>query len=138
MVAVRLRSHVEILAGPIGPRHLGKPGTMEAAVAYIEHQWTNLGDTVTRHTYQVNHYTVANLVIERAASRSPWEILVVGAHYDTVDTTPGADDNASAVAMLIETARLLRHHTPQRTLRFVAFPCEEPTYFYSDSMGSEQ
>ncbi len=60
-----------------------------------------------------------------------------GAHYDTYFTTPGADDNASAVAVLIETARLLRDFNPKRTIRFVSFACEEPPHFHTDDMGSQ-
>ena len=60
-----------------------------------------------------------------------------GAHYDTVHCTPGADDNASAVAVLLEVARLLRDHQGKRTARYVAFACEEPPYFHCDAMGSQ-
>jgi Zn-dependent M28 family amino/carboxypeptidase len=61
----------------------------------------------------------------------------LGAHYDTVSITPGADDNASAVAVLIEAARLLRGTTFRRTVRFVAFTCEEPPHFSIGTMGSQ-
>jgi Zn-dependent M28 family amino/carboxypeptidase len=64
------------------------------------------------------------------------EIVVVGAHYDTVDECPGADDNASGVAALLELARLLKDSHPARTIRFVAFVNEEPPWFQTDNMGS--
>ena len=54
-----------------------------------------------------------------------------------VETTPGADDNASAVAVLIETARLVRDLNPACTIRFVSFACEEPPHFYTGDMGSQ-
>lgn len=134
----RLRSHVDILAGLIGPRHLGKPQSLEAAATYIERQLRELGDTVTRQRYPVDDAEVANLVAERPGTHVPKQIVVVGAHYDTIPSTPGADDNASAVAMLIEVARLMAPNPTRRTLRFVSFPCEEQPYFYSDTMGSQQ
>src|SRR5690606_8784634 len=60
------------------------------------------------------------------------------AHYDVAENTPGADDNASAVAGLLELARLFAEHLPTSEFyyEFVAFACEEPPYFYSENMGS--
>jgi hypothetical protein len=133
----RLRSHVNLLAGIIGPRYLGKPSTIDATTAYITQQFTDIGDTVTRQTYSVNNTTASNLIIDRPGSTHPDQIVIVGAHYHTVPSTPGADDNASAVAMLIEVARLLKPLAFRRTLRFVSFACEEPPHFYTDTMGSQ-
>ncbi len=133
----RLHLHVERLAGLIGPRHLGRPSSLEAAAAYIENEFASLDDTIERQTYQVYHHEVTNLVVERSGTDYPQEIVILGAHYDTVAETPGADDNASAVAVLIEVARLLGRYIFQRTLRFVAFTCEEPPHFYTDTMGSQ-
>jgi Zn-dependent M28 family amino/carboxypeptidase len=134
----RLRGHADVLAGLIGPRHLGRPTSVEAAAAYIEQQFTAFGDTVERQPYAVGDQTAENLVVERTGRGDPGEIIVLGAHYDTVPETPGADDNASAVALLIEAARLLVPIETRRTLRFVSFACEEPPHFYTDTMGSEQ
>ncbi|MCG2741498.1 MAG: M28 family peptidase [Syntrophaceae bacterium] len=61
---------------------------------------------------------------------------MIGAHYDTVAGTPGADDNASAVAILLEMCRLLKGYSPERTLKLVFFTLEEPPIFRSESMGS--
>lgn len=137
-LAARLKGHVDVLAGLIGPRHLGKPIALEAAATYIERQFVAIGDTVTRQPYTVETSEVANLVAERPGTHRPEQIVVVGAHYDTIPTTPGADDNASAVAMLVEVARLLAGNPMRRTLRFVGFPCEEMPYFHSETMGSQQ
>src|SRR5262249_6353801 len=82
-------------------------------------------------------HEVANLIVERRGTQRPDQIVILGAHYDTVDTTPGADDNASAVAVLIEVARLLAGRPRRRTVRFVAFACEEFPHFATDSMGSQ-
>ena len=133
----RLHLHVDRLAGLIGPRHIGRPSSLAAAAAYIANEFSLLGDTIERQTYEVDHHEVANLIVERKGSNRPQEIVILGAHYDTVAETPGADDNASAVAVLIEVARLLFNQKFQRTLRFVAFTCEEPPHFYTDTMGSQ-
>ena len=132
----RLHSHVHELASVIGPRHPGEPRTMDAAAAYIDRKLSDLGYPVARQTYTVDGCEVANLVAEQTGTGRPQQIVVVGAHYDTIPTTPGADDNASAVAMLIEVASMLRKVRTQRTIRFVAFACEEPPYYFGDAMGS--
>ena len=133
----RLYTHVDRLAGLIGPRHPGRPNSMEVTATYISEQFAALGDPVERQVYSLDNCEVANLVVERPGKRRAREVVIVGAHYDTIPSTPGADDNASAVAMLIEVARILRPVESQRTVRFVAFPCEEPPHFYTDSMGSQ-
>jgi hypothetical protein len=136
-LAQRLRVHVERLAGLIGERHLRRRSALEAAAAVIEREFAALGDAVERQTYDAGGGEVANLIVERRGVQQPGDIVILGAHYDTVEGTPGADDNASAVAVLIEVARLLRNHLAQRTLRFVAFACEEPPHFYTQTMGSD-
>ncbi|MFQ5544129.1 MAG: M20/M25/M40 family metallo-hydrolase, partial [Nitrospiria bacterium] len=65
-------------------------------------------------------------------------VIVIGAHYDTVQGSPGADDNASGVAVLLETARLLQKITLEKTIVFVAFANEESPFFRTDAMGSAQ
>lgn len=110
---------------------------MEAAAGYIERELTALGESVERQTYPVGDQQAVNLVVEHQGTRRPEQIVILGAHYDTVPETPGADDNASAVAMLIEVARLLNGVSARRTLRFVAFANEEPPHFYSQTMGSQ-
>lgn len=133
----RLRAHVERLAGLIGPRHLGKPSSMEATIAYLERELSADGETVGRHVYPIGRQEGVNLIVERRGTRRAEEIVVVGAHYDTLECTPGADDNASAVAVLIEAARLLHGCQHQRTVRFIAFTCEEHPHFATGTMGSD-
>jgi Zn-dependent M28 family amino/carboxypeptidase len=136
-LAERLHTHVDRLAGLIGPRHLGKPAALNAAATYIEREFQSLGDVVERKSYDVDGQQATNLVIERRGTRYPNELVILGAHYDTVPTTPGADDNASAVAVLIEAARLTFSAKPRRTVRYVAFTCEEPPHFHLSTMGSQ-
>jgi hypothetical protein len=136
-LAKRLKWHVDRLAGLIGPRHVGRPAALSAAATLIEREFTESGYTVEQQTYLAGGVEVANLIVEIPGTDRADEILVVGAHYDTVPSTPGADDNASAVAVLVEVARLMRRWRPQRSVRFVAFPCEEPPHFYTAEMGSQ-
>lgn len=132
-----LRLHVDRLAGLIGPRTLRKPKTIQATIGYMEGQWSEMGYQTVRETYDALGDEATNLIVEQIGTKRPDEIVLLGAHYDTVFTTPGADDNASAVAVLLEVSRLLKEYRCQRTIRYVAFACEEPPYFNLDSMGSQ-
>ncbi|MEO1526664.1 MAG: M28 family metallopeptidase [Planctomycetota bacterium] len=133
----RLRLHVDRLAGLIGPRYLEKPKTIEATIGYLTTQWREMGYQIEEETYDALGHQATNLIVEIPGSRRADEIVLLGAHYDTVYATPGADDNASAVAVLLEASRLLHGSAGTRSLRFVAFACEEPPYFNFDAMGSQ-
>jgi Zn-dependent M28 family amino/carboxypeptidase len=135
-VAERLRGHVEHLAARIGERNLGRPGTLEAAADYIEAQLYASGYEVRRQVYEVRGVASANLEATLAGGARAQEILVIGAHYDTVPGSPGANDNASGVAALLEIARALRTLRPNLTLHFVAFVNEEPPFFMTQRQGS--
>jgi Zn-dependent M28 family amino/carboxypeptidase len=132
-----LKRHVDTLAGLIGPRHLGAPRSFHAAATFVERELAAAGCATAKQPYYIGQHEVANIVAELPGNRRRHQIVVVGAHYDTVSYTPGADDNASAVAVLIEVARLLRPLHPVRTVRFVSFACEEPPYFRTGDMGSQ-
>lgn len=136
-LAHNLFQHVDRLAGLIGPRHLGNSPAFHAAAGLVERELSNILPAATLQTYRVGNEEVANVVAAIPGTTLHDEIVVVGAHYDTVWSTPGADDNASAVAMLIEVARLMRDSRPRRTIRFVSFACEEPPYFHTGDMGSQ-
>src|SRR5688572_30374953 len=121
-----LYRHVDRLAGLIGPRHLGRPRALEAAATLIERELGATGYAVERQPYSISGQDVVNLVTELPGVGRRPRIVILGAHYDTVETTPGADDNASAVAVMLEVARLMRQARPRHTIRFMAFACEEP------------
>ncbi len=137
LIEKNLRLHVDRLAGLIGPRFLQKPKTIVATIGYIEGQWGDMGYKCSHECYDALGDQATNVIIEQAGNQRADEIVLLGAHYDTVFSTPGADDNASAVAVLLEVSRLLRQHQGKRTIRFVAFACEEPPYFNLDAMGSQ-
>jgi len=132
-----LRLHVDRLAGLIGPRTLKRPKTIEATIGYIKGQWEEMEYDILDEVFDALGDQATNLIVEKVGTRKPDDIVLLGAHYDTVSTTPGADDNASAVAVMLEVSRLLQDHSGMRTARYVAFACEEPPYFNLDSMGSQ-
>lgn len=137
-VASRARRIVEILANKYPSRHGRVPHVLNGAGDFIEQEFQDLGYAVESRPYASEGATVRNLVVEKKGSRPELSCVVVGAHYDTVIGTPGADDNATGVAGLLELARLLKNQTTRRTIRFVAFPHEELPYFYTHLMGSRQ
>lgn len=136
-IETNLRLHVDRLAGLIGPRYLQKPKTIQATVGYIESQWAAMGMTVKQECYGAFGDNAINLVVDIMGTKRSDEVVLLGAHYDTVYCTPGADDNASAVAAMLEVSRLLLKHRASRTIRYVAFACEEPPYFAIGAMGSQ-
>jgi len=136
-LATRLRRHVERLAGEIGERHVLRPEALHAAERYIADTLRELGYEVRRQNYEAQGVDCANLEVAIKGGTGAGEIVLAGAHYDTVPGSPGADDNASGVAAVIEMARLLRGTTPSRTTRLVAFVNEEPPFFFWGEMGSK-
>ena len=131
-----LRRHVAHLAGTIGERHVGRPAALHAAERFIRDTWTRLGYDVVRQTYRAQGVESANLEITISGRTEPTAIVLAGAHYDTVPGSPGADDNGSGIAALVELARMLREARPAQTIRLVAFVNEEPPFFYFGEMGS--
>lgn len=131
-----LQRHVSVLAGDIGERNLGRPEALEAAARYVEGVLRVQGYDPGKQEYETCGFTVRNIVAEVPGAALAGEVLVVGAHYDSAPGTPGADDNATGVAGLLEIARLLAGRRWERTLRFVAFVNEEPPFFQTDGMGS--
>jgi hypothetical protein len=131
----RLRGHVEHLSATIGERNLSHPRALEAAAGYIEESLAAAGLRARAEPFTVSGHPVRNVVAE-VTGRAPAEIVVVGAHYDTVPGCPGADDNATGVAALIEIARACAGRPLGRTVRLVGFVNEEPPFFQTDAMGS--
>lgn len=129
-----LRRDVSHLAGTIGERNVVAEKSYAQAADYIEQSLRAAGYATERQTYVVEGVTCANVIAERRGTSD--EIVVIGAHYDTVDGCPGADDNTSGVAGMLALARAFAKSEPRRTLRFVAFANEEPPYFQTEDMGS--
>lgn len=132
-----LRADVTMLAETIGPRSVFQGDSLRRSADYIVTRFESAGWTVRRLGYPARGVTCENIEVERRGTIEPDEIVVIGAHYDSVLSSPGADDNASGVAAaLLALAESLAKFTPTRTLRLVAFPNEEPIYFQTALMGS--
>lgn len=131
-----LRADVTMLAETIGPRSVFQGDSLKRSADYIAARFAAAGWTVKRLGYPVGTITCENIEVERRGSKTPDEIVVIGAHYDSVPSSPGADDNASGVAALLALAESLAKFSPNRTLRLVAFANEEPIYFQTALMGS--
>jgi len=128
---------VRVLAVDIGERNVFRPRALGHAADFVTGAWSAQGYRVTPHVYDLEGTPTANLEISRQGRTRPREIVLVGAHYDSVPGSPGADDNASGVAALLEISRLLADTAPERTIRLVAFVNEEPPFFATQQMGSE-
>ncbi len=134
-VRTRLKQHVHALAVDIGERHLRKPGSLAAASRWVEEVLTNTVGTPVREPVMTEVEVAFNVYVDIPGDVED-EFIVIGAHYDSVPGSPGADDNASGVAVLLELARLLRDYKPHVSLRFIAFVNEESPWFGTQAMGS--
>lgn len=130
----KLSTHVYALAEEIGERHYGQRDALDKAAEYIEKSFLDMGLNPVSEIYSDKLYR--NIVVNIYGRQRRDEIIIIGAHYDTVWLSPGADDNASGVAALLEIARGLRQQRFPKTIRFVAFANEEWPFFGRDNMGS--
>ncbi len=140
-VAARLEAHVRKLCD-LAPRDAGHPANYSTAAAYIDAELTSYGYVIERippargtgDSLLATRPVTAKTEDGEAAPRGP--VVVVGAHYDSFDVTPGADDNASGVAAGLELARLMAKDPIAERVVFAFFSNEEPPHFHTESMGS--
>jgi Zn-dependent M28 family amino/carboxypeptidase len=128
-----LEAHLRFLSVELGERSVYRPANLQAAQDYVFQKFAALGYEPRRQTYVYLRQQVSNIV---AGEEKPSGYYLLGAHYDTVSGTPGADDNASGVAVLLEVARLARHLKLPAAWAFAAFTCEEPPAYFTPYMGS--
>jgi Zn-dependent M28 family amino/carboxypeptidase len=137
VLVARLEAHVHRLAGEIGERNLWQSNALAAAAQYIDATLRAAALPVTSQEFAVGRLTVRNIEAEIRGASRPNEVIVVGAHYDSVLGSPGANDNATGTAAALEIARRLAGRRPlARTVRIVAFVNEEPPFFQTSNMGS--
>jgi hypothetical protein len=129
-----LRADVQKLAGEIGERNMWHYPQLNAAADFIEDSFSRAGLHPRRDSYEIRGQACHNIEAEIAGTRP--EILLIGAHYDSVFGSPGANDNGSGVAAMLALARRFAGKTTEYTVRFVAFVNEEPPYFLGGDMGS--
>jgi Zn-dependent M28 family amino/carboxypeptidase len=146
----RLEVHVRMLSQALYPRSFDQTKKLNAAADYVKSELVASGARVEEQVFQVQEASYRNIIARFGADHGP--LLVIGAHYDSYGDavaggrfakgydlqthTPGADDNASGVAGLLELARLLAQAPPKGAVELVAFTLEEPPHFRSDDMGS--
>lgn len=131
---LRLRDHVVALSETFVPRDHLHPANLDSAAAYIRALFAATGGRLGEQVYQVEGRTYRNVSV--AYGPEEGKRVVVGAHYDAYGELPGADDNASGVAGLLELARRLEGMDLGRTVELVAYTLEEPPYFRTEHMGS--
>jgi len=129
-----LERHVRALAVTFYPRSVDNLPNLERAADYVLQQLRATGAATTEQMVEADGNQFRNLIARFGPSEGP--LIVIGAHYDSCGDTPGADDNASGVAGLLELARLLALQPPKHSVELVAYTLEEPPYFRTDSMGS--
>lgn len=142
--ARQLQEDVLVLADRIGERNMRTPEALADTADYIAGRLEAMGYTPRREEYipgqqervGAEALTAENVIVELSGTQRPEEVVVVGAHYDTVPGSPGANDNASGVAVLLALAEAFANRPQSRTIRFVAFTNEEAPYFMTPDMGS--
>jgi Zn-dependent M28 family amino/carboxypeptidase len=134
--AAYLRDVVTVLARGIGFRTYRDIDRLEQTAEFISGQFVSFGYQAIRQPFPFIGNTYHNIIAESRGTDRPEELLIIGAHYDTVRTTPGADDNASGVAGLLALARVFAGLRTARTVIFVAFGLEEPPVHRTRNMGS--
>lgn len=132
----RLRHDVEQLCAAFGPRDAAHPANLLEAARWIAAEMRATGLRVELQDYQIDGETYRNVIAFQPGTAPHRDAIVIGAHYDTYGPLPGADDNASGVAVLLELVRTLPPGWPERDRYFVAFSTEEPPHFGGDEMGS--
>lgn len=131
-----LRSDVEMLSETIGQRNSLNYAGIKKAAEFLEAELNTAGYTVNHNKYQIDGKDYDNLEVEIKGNDRPDQIILIGAHYDSVPFSPGANDNTSGTAATLELAKLFAKTKPARTLRFVHFVNEEQPFARTENMGS--
>ncbi len=131
---IRLEKHVNVLSEKFIPRDYKHPNNLDSVAFYIEKEFSQTGGAVSLQNFEIDSTNYNNVILQLGPKTE--ERIVIGAHYDAYGEYPGADDNASGVAGLIELARLLEGIDLPIMIELVAYSLEEPPFFRTDKMGS--
>jgi len=131
-----LKKHVKILSEDIGERNFIQYQNLELSADYIKQEFEKYGYNPQDQIYYLKGKSFRNIIATNKGRLQPEKTIIIGAHYDSVLGSPGADDNASGVAGLLELSRLLSENIFDKTIKFIAFTNEEPPFFMSKNMGS--
>jgi Peptidase family M28 len=132
----RLKQHVVYLTETVHPRNADHPANLQHAADYIAQRFRDARGRTSLQTFTARGNLYANVVARWGPDDPSIPVLVIGAHYDAFGDLPGADDNASGTAGLLELARLLGVHRIPSPVMLVAYSTEEPPFFGSEQMGS--
>lgn len=132
--AEKLKDHVIFLSETISPRDSEHPENLDKAADYIQEQLMLSSADVTFQNYSVDGQNYKNVIAQYGPANN--ESIIIGAHYDVFSTLPGADDNASGIAGLIELGALLQSQSLNHRVILIAYSLEEPPHFATKSMGS--
>lgn len=132
-----LERDVEKLASQIGQRNIWHYKGLAEAADFIESSLDKTCYEVRRQNFHAQNKICCNIKAVLTGTKHPGQVVIIGAHYDSVFGCPGANDNGSAVAATLALARCFSNKKPARSLRFVLFANEEPPFFQTDEMGSQ-
>jgi len=130
----RLERHVRMLSERFVPRDYSHTDNLDSVAAYIRTEFEQTNGRVVEQTYFVDSLVYRNVILQMGDDTA--ERIIIGAHYDAFAELPGADDNASGVAGLIELAHMLDGSSVPLTVELVAYTLEEPPFFRTGQMGS--
>ena len=131
-----LKRDVQKIAVEIGIRNAVHYENLNAARTFLETTLTQAGYKVKRQEYKIKDKSYYNLEVERWGTEKPNEVVLIGGHYDSAFTSPGANDNGTGAAATLELARIFAKKSTKRTIRFVEFTNEEAPFFWTEEMGS--
>lgn len=132
----KIKQHVKVLAADLGERNFIQHQNLERAADYIRKEFSSYGYQPQEQVYYIENKPYRNIIATKEGGSKKAQIIIVCAHYDSVWGSPGADDNASGVAGLLELARLINKAHLNKTIKFIATTCEEPPFFTTKDMGS--
>jgi len=132
--SIALRKHVTALISPIGFRNYLDTATLNNAADYISQEFSKISKRINIQDYKVEGREYKNIICSFGPEDG--ERIIIGAHYDVCGNQPGADDNASGIAGLLELVRLLKDTDLKYRIDLVAYTLEEPPFFRSNAMGS--
>ncbi len=131
-----LKNHVIKLSNEIGERNYIYYDSLNKAADYIIEEFKEYGYIPQMQSYNIGDRIYKNIIAAKTGNIKPQEIVIIGAHYDSVVGSPGGNDNGSGVSALLELSRLCFKSDTARTIKFIAFVNEEPPFYLSGDMGS--
>jgi hypothetical protein len=131
-----LRRDIQRISTEIGLRNYSQYENLNTTKSFLEMTLAQLGYNVKQQEYKIEKKSYFNLEVQKLGTEKPNEIILVGGHYDSAFNSPGANDNGTGAAAILELARIFANKSTKRTVRFVEFTNEEPPFFWTENMGS--